>query len=378
MAGARATVSASVDFKVSIATDFARCNGRTTDNRAYWNTASTFGHCGTDYYDCICKCISSLPSPPSVPPAPGSTYCGDATCGDALLRAGWQVLSEWGTVNRFNESLLVDSHDDFLSKGWSVPTNDGLVQANYFNYNGFDTDPQVTQWFALLSPNAAYEHDIPVGTTSVVVAFAGGTSIGYRCTMSIYDKSGTEVYTRTRQGEGFSPFPDPDVVAVDTTAGPARIRFEEPGVDICWTAYVLYYTPSPPSPPPPSQPPPLPPPLPPPPSPPPPYPPGGLYCGDSTCGAALKSDGWKVLSEWGSVDRFGESILIDSHADFLSKGWFVPDDGSVAANQFNYDDGYDTNPQVTSWWKSGNPRAAYEHHLPSARPASWSPSPAPP
>ena len=119
------------------------------------------------------------------------------------------------------------------------------------------------------------------------------------CTASIYDHSGAEVYNRTRQGEGFSPFPNPDVVEVDTTAGPARIRFQETPSQICWTAYVLYYTPA------------------------------GLYCGNSTCGAALKSDGWKVLSEWGTVNRFGEG-LIGSHADFVAKGWFVPSDGSVA------------------------------------------------
>ena len=114
---------------------------------------------------------------------------------------------------------------------------------------------------------------------------------------------------------------------------------------------------SPPSsPPPPSLPPPLSPPL------------GGVHCGDAACGAALLSEGWKVLSEWGTVDRFNESLLIDSHDDFLAKGWFVPGDGSVAANSFNLfnlpscSTCYDTDPQVTQWFAGSNPQAAYEHY----------------
>ena len=163
------------------------------------------------------------------------------------------MLSEWGSVNRFGEGLI-DSHTDFLLKGWYVPT-DGSVQLTTVNSGNYNTDPQVTQWYASSSPSAAYEHLIPVGTTQVVVAFAGSatsSSSSYVCTASIYDHSGLQVYSKTRQGEGFSPFPDPDVVAVDTTAGPARIRFQETGGNICWTAYVLYYGPQfpPPSPPP--------------------------------------------------------------------------------------------------------------------------------
>ena len=177
---------------------------------------------------------------------PGGVYCGDSTCGAALLSQGWKVLSEWGTVNRFGESPLIDSNADFLAKGWFVPS-DGSVAANRFNanLNRFGTDPQVTQWYhwsAGSTSEAAYEHDLPVGTTQVVVAFAGSSfsseASGMSCTASIYNHSGVQVYTRTRRGDGFSPFPDPDVVTVDTTTGPARIRFEEYG--ICWTAYVLY------------------------------------------------------------------------------------------------------------------------------------------
>ena len=170
------------------------------------------------------------------------------------------MLSEWGTVDRFGESLLIDSHADFLAKGWVVP-GDGSVAANVFNYAGYGTDPQVTQWFANGGARAAYEHYIPVGTTQVVVAFAGSSIFGYSCTASIYDHSGAQVYSRTRQNDGFSPFPDPDVVSVNTTVGPARIRFQdsefEGDSEICWTAYVLYDGPdfSPPSPPPPLPPP---------------------------------------------------------------------------------------------------------------------------
>ena len=44
------------------------------------------------------------------------------------------------------------------------------------------------------------------------------------------------------------------------------------------------------------------------------------YCGDSTCGANLLSQGWYVLAEFGTVDSFGQG-LIDSHDAFLAKGW---------------------------------------------------------
>ena len=195
---------------------------------------------------------SQPPSPPPLPPTapPGGAYCADATCGAALLSDGWKVLSEWGTVDRFGEGLI-GSHADFVANEWFVP-NDGSVAADYFNNHhlqyrsNYATDPQVTQWYANHIMRAAYEHFIPVGTTQVVVAFAGSSESGsssFSCTAAIYDHSGKQVYSRTRQNDGFSPFPDPDVVAVNTTAGPARIRFQEDLVNICWTAYVLYYGP---------------------------------------------------------------------------------------------------------------------------------------
>ena len=69
--------------------------------------------------------------------------------------------------------------------------------------------------------------------------------------------------------------------------------------------------PPPPSPPPPSL----------PPHSPPPFAPGARYCADATCGAALVADGWRVLSEWGSIDRFGTGVMIGSHDGFMAAGW---------------------------------------------------------
>ena len=310
------------------------------------------------------------PAPPLPPFAPGGLYCADATCGARLLSDGWKVLSEWGSVDRFGKGLIA-SHADFVAKGWFVPS-DGSVAADMFNFSDYDRDSQVTSWFANGSPQAAYEHYIPVGTTRIAMAFAGssssqgnrfGKSSSFSCTASIHDHAGVLVYNRTRQNEGFSPFPDPDVIAVNTSVGAARIRFVENGVSLCWTAYVLYDGPdfAPPSPPlPPAVPsPPFPPPSPPPA--PPPFAPGGLYCADATCGARLLSDGWKVLSEWGSVDRFGKG-LIASHADFVAKGWSVPDD-AAAASYFPISSGC-TDPQVTCWYRPGSQSAAYERQLP--------------
>ena len=170
-------------------------------------------------------------------------YCADSTCGAALKSDGWKVLSEWGTVNRFGEGLI-GSHNDFLAKGWFVP-NDGSVKLDMVNIQTYDTDSQVMQWYASSAPRAAYEHFIPTGTTRVVVAFAGSSRPGsqWPCTASIYEHGGARIYSRTRKNDGFSPFPDPDIVEVDTSSGPARIRFEE-SLGICWTAYVLYDGPS--------------------------------------------------------------------------------------------------------------------------------------
>ena len=147
------------------------------------------------------------------------------------MNDGWKVLAEWGTVNRFNVSTI-NSHSDFLANGWFVASD--AVQATTFNTGSYDTDPQVTQWFRGGSPMAAYEHYIPVGTTQVVVAF---TASSHRCNAYIFDHAGAQVYNRSRTGEGFSPLPNPDIVEVDTTAGPAKIRFEE--TQICWTAYAV-------------------------------------------------------------------------------------------------------------------------------------------
>ena len=195
------------------------------------------------------------PSSPPPPPSPSSKvkpstlpYCADSTCGAALMSEGWKVLTEWGTVNRFGESRASGAE----MAGWSVPSG---YSAATFNTNSYDTDPQVTQWFASGAPSAAYEHDLPVGTEWVAVAFAGSSNNQYECTASIHDHTGALIYSKTRKNDGFSPLPDPDVVAVPSpppSAAPARIRFVEKDASICWTAYVLYTLAirAPPSPPP--------------------------------------------------------------------------------------------------------------------------------
>ena len=140
------------------------------------------------------------------------------------------MLSEWGSINRFNSGLLIDSHADFLAEGWYVPS--GYYQATYWNFGSYDTDPAVTQWFYSSGPQAAYEHSIPAGASRVVVSFFGP----YSCTATIFDYAGNTVWTSTRSDINLSSPPDPDVVSVDTSLGPASIRFQEAG--ICWTACI--------------------------------------------------------------------------------------------------------------------------------------------
>ena len=163
-------------------------------------------------------------------------YCGDATCGAALLAAGWNVISEWGSINRFNSGTLIDSNADFYAEGWSVPS--GYYQATHFDAGHYTNDPAVTQWFYSGSPVAAFEHSIPVGATQVVVSFFG---LEYTCTATIFDYAGNTVWTSSRNGDDLSSPPNPDVVSVDTSLGPASIRFQEPGpsANICWTACIV-------------------------------------------------------------------------------------------------------------------------------------------
>ena len=166
----------------------------------------------------------------------GSLYCGDATCGAALLAAGWKVLSEWGSVNRFNSGLLIDSHADFEAAGWSVPPADSTytyVSATTFDHSYYETNPEMTQWYRSSGPSAAYEHSIPAGTTRVVVSFFGAS---HTCIATIFDYAGNTVWTSTRNGDDLSSPPDPDVVSVDTSLGAARIRFQETG--LCWPACI--------------------------------------------------------------------------------------------------------------------------------------------
>ena len=146
----------------------------------------------------------------------------------------WTVLSEWGSINRFNSGLLIDSHADFLAEGWSVPS--GYYQATYWNFGSYPTDPAVTQWFYSGSGKAAYERSIPVGATRVVVSFFGP----YSCTATIFDYAGNTVWTSTRSSDDLSSPPDPEVVSVDTSLGAASIRFYETG--LCFTACIVAAT----------------------------------------------------------------------------------------------------------------------------------------
>ena len=151
------------------------------------------------------------------------------------------MLSEWGSINRFNSGLLIDSHDDFLAEGWSVPpadATDTYYAAYTFDTSSYQTNPGMTQWFHSGGNSAAYERSIPVGTSHVVVSFFGAT---HTCTATIFDYAGSTVWTSTRVGDDLSSPPNPDVVSVDTSLGPASIRFQEPGpsANICWTACIV-------------------------------------------------------------------------------------------------------------------------------------------
>ena len=148
----------------------------------------------------------------------------------------WKVLSEWGSVNRFNSGLLIDSHADFEAAGWTVPPADSTYtyyRAYTFDTSAYETNPEMTQWYYSSTPSAAYEHSIPVGATQVLVSFFG---LELTCTATIFDYAGNTVWTSTRNGDDLSSPSDPDVVSVDTSLGPASIRFVEAG--ICWTACI--------------------------------------------------------------------------------------------------------------------------------------------
>ena len=131
---------------------------------------------------------------------------------------GWRVLSEWGSIDRFGTGVMIGSHDGFMAAGWRLGAEYDTPPGN-FDHHNYATDPLVTQWFRGGSSGAAYEHRLPMGTTQVVVSFAGAGS--YTCTASLYDHAGAELWSHSRTGDSLAAMPDPEVVSVNTSAGGA-------------------------------------------------------------------------------------------------------------------------------------------------------------
>ena len=72
----------------------------------------------------------------SPPPDSHDTYCMDATCGTALLAAGWTPLAEFGTMSpsRFGGTTL-SSENDLSAAGWTKQMPGGgwkLDDASYY------------------------------------------------------------------------------------------------------------------------------------------------------------------------------------------------------------------------------------------------------
>jgi hypothetical protein len=174
------------------------------------------------------------------------------------LADGWQVLSDWGSLSpsRFGTNTIMDNAG-MLAAGWAVPS--GMYAADH--WNGF-TNPVVTSPEAVTwnrggghGKTAGYEHILPQGTGSVLavrnsalVFHEGGGFDTRNCNLDIYDSHSVviahfAVLTTTGANPPFanSSWQDAmrsDVLSVDLSAGPGRIRFSEPVVGFCFTAYV--------------------------------------------------------------------------------------------------------------------------------------------
>ena len=75
-----------------------------------------------------------------------SSYCGDSTCGAALLAQGWQVLGEWGTSSRFGGTPIGNSAADFVAAGWRTQ-NETLNAPKHFITSGEASYDGAVTWY---------------------------------------------------------------------------------------------------------------------------------------------------------------------------------------------------------------------------------------
>lgn len=252
-----------------------------------------------------------IQSPPASPPAPApqrlfSNYCADVTCGAALTAAGWSVVGEFGSMDRFGEGVVASPFNE--DNGWE--SGGGTTDT----FTASCTD--MSDLYVGGSSVGYVQKPLPQtggGLTEVVVAFTEpyrnpGNSAGTGCDAIITDGNGVAMHAYARDVSDVSdgsttcmsqfsaPAPPGTVppqfvtmltTTVDLSNGPGKVRIEEygSGGNVAAFAYVLTraapsngFVPS-------------------------------VYCAASACGRAAIADGWSVLGEFGSVDRFGQGTL---------------------------------------------------------------------
>ena len=212
-----------------------------------------------------------LPMPPSPsPPHPASppfsfapaTYCAGVTCADAALAVGWNVVTEFGTLNRFGVGTA-NTKAAMDSDGWTF-WPDEMVAFNGVTFYGADDCTQIFRYGAasnfevvheLPSPGS-YELAVAWGVVSTNTTQADTTYLTpASCTLVVTDDAGQRSFSVPAVMGAGSPF---HVSVVEYAAGAAgaagaasagaagaagaasaaTVAFAETS-GMCWLSYVL-------------------------------------------------------------------------------------------------------------------------------------------
>ena len=248
--------------------------------------------------------LVQVPSPPPAPPPPPwtgemdpclSAYDGTGIdCGAQLLGLGYVVLGEFGHLvpSRFGGQCL-STKAAMRAAGWVTnfvnlehPAFSRQLEGQVQFFTGNNADGGYG------ASSASLYHRLPRGQLDVLVAACAG--VNNACSINITSDAGAEIHHMpacSLQAPG--AYNVVHKYSVDTSGSDENfIDIYERGGSACEVAYVLVKqtgtvpTPAPP---------------------PPPADPANTFCGDAACAAILLADGWIVLTEFGTIERFGAS-----------------------------------------------------------------------
>ena len=117
------------------------------------------------------------------------TYCGDTTCGTALLQQGWTVYAEFGAASssRFGGDTI-NSHSNLTNAGWTT-------NCNVFNNVNYFVTPALFQFYKSGSL-AGYTQKVESTPAEYLIAFA-----------DYHTTSNSNSYCRMQFKQDTYPFP---------------------------------------------------------------------------------------------------------------------------------------------------------------------------